>query len=355
MEVVTDFIKVQKVEQSRITEVDFNNIPFGRVFTDHMLVADYVDGVWQKPEIRPFGKIEVSPCITALHYGQSVFEGMKAFRGPNGTIRMFRPEDNYNRINFSADRLCMPPIPREIFMDGLLKLIDLDRQWVPTNEGSALYIRPLYFATDEYVGIKASDNYKFVIFCCPVGPYYPEPVSLKVSQNYVRAFEGGTGEAKAAGNYAASLKGAQIAKQDGYDNILWLDGKEKKYVEECGTMNVMFVVDGKIITPPLNGTILHGITRDSSLKLLQALGFEVEERMIPIEELWKAYQEGRFTEAFGTGTAATIAHIARIGYEGEDMVFPPVAQRKVGPKLLEKLDRIRKGIEPDPYGWVVSV
>ena len=353
--VKNETIRITRTEQSRIHEVDFNNIPFGRIFTDHMLVADYIDGEWQTPEIVPYGNISLVPCVTALHYGQAVFEGMKAFKNVSGDAVLFRPEDNFNRINRSAKRMCMPEVPREIFMDGLLILLDLDRQWIPDTDGSSLYIRPFMFATDEYVGIKPSDNYKLMVICCPVGPYYPKPVELLVIRDMVRAFPGGTGEAKAAGNYAGSLLGAKIAKEQGFDNVLWLDGIEQKYIEECGTMNVFFVIDGVAVTPELSGTILKGITRESAMVLLQSMGIPVEERKISIDEIVEAHRNGILDESFGAGTAATIAHVSRIGVDGEVLMLPPIEDRKVGPALLKKLTDIRLGVEPDPYGWLTKI
>lgn len=354
MEAVKAKIKITPTTESRIAEVDFNNIPFGRIFSDHMLVAEYSDGKWHEPEIRPYGTITVHPCITALHYGQAIFEGMKAQIGPNGEALLFRPMDNFDRLNFSAERMCMPPISEDIFMDGLKELIRLDKQWIPTVEGASLYIRPFMFATDEYVGIKASDTYKFIIFTSPVGPYYPEPVKLMVNRKYVRASVGGTGEAKAAGNYAASLKGAQEAKAMGYHNVLWLDSKERKYVEECGTMNVFFVINGVAITPALSGTILRGITRHSSIKLLKDMGIEVQERAITIDEVTEAFHNGTLTEVFGTGTAATIAHVSHLWVDGEEMVLNPIENRTISPELLDRLTGIRNGSIEDKFGWVVT-
>lgn len=362
MKVKDHIIDIQPCTTSRVHELDFDNIPFGRVFTDHMLEANYVDGVWTDVTIKPYGRMNIAPSISALHYGQAVFEGMKAYKNQAGEPVLFRPRENYLRMNHSARRMCMPEIPESIFMDGLMKLVNMDQQWIPTNDGSALYIRPLYFATDEYVGIRASSSYKFIIFCCPVGAYYPEPVGLMVTGKYVRAVEGGTGEAKAAGNYAASLLGGREAKAAGYDNILWLDARDHRYVEECGTMNVFFVIDGKAVTPPLTGTILRGTTRAVAMELLRDMGVEVEERDIPIDEVWDAHAKGTLQECFGAGTAATIAHVSRIGQDdtvewikgAQEIVLPPVSDRKIGPALLDKLNAIRVGREPDLKGWVVK-
>lgn len=355
MEAVRTSMKITPVEVSRISEVDFDNIPFGRVFSDHMLLANYADGAWQDAEIRPYGNLSFAPSITALHYGQAIFEGLKAYKSPEGQALIFRPEENFKRMNLSAIRMCMPEIPREIFMDGLQELINMDQQWIPEQEGSSLYIRPVYFATDEYVGIKASDHYKFIIFSSPVGSYYSDPVNLYVTREFVRASKGGTGEAKCAGNYAASLLGAKQAKDRGYHNVLWLDAVEQKYIEECGTMNVFFVIDGVAVTPQFTGSILRGITRHSVITLLQEMNVPVEERMITIDEVVEAHRNGKLEECFGAGTAATIAHVNKIGYEGEDVVMPPVEERKVGPALLKRLNDIRTGKVEDPYGWVTRI
>lgn len=363
MEVANNLIQVTPTELSRIDSFDFDNIPFGRVFSDHMLEANYSNGKWTDVNIHAYSRLSLAPSVSALHYGQSIFEGMKAYKSPEGDPLLFRPERNFERMNFSADRLCMPHIPRDIFMDGLFQLAKIDQQWIPTKAGGSLYIRPFYFATDEYVGIKPSDNYKFVIFSCPVGSYYPLPVGLMVTSDFVRAFPGGTGEAKAAGNYAASLLGAKSAKKNGYDNVLWLDGMEKKYVEECGTMNVFFVIDGVAITPQLDGSVLHGTTREAVMILLEDMGIPVEQRRIDIKEVWDAYENGKLEEIFGTGTAATIAHVDRLGHDGTvkrlenapEIVLPPVEDRKIGPELLKTLNGIRRGQIADKYGWVVRV
>ncbi|HSF13937.1 MAG TPA: branched-chain amino acid aminotransferase [Vicinamibacteria bacterium] len=348
-------IKVRRTKASRLSQVDFDNIPFGRVFSDHMLVADYRDGTWQPPEIVPFGTMTLSPCTTALHYGQSIFEGLKAYRNVNGKAVLFRVGDNFARMNRSAERMVMPQIPKEMFLDGLKELIRIDSDWIPSKEGSSLYIRPLMFANDDYIGVKPSDAYRFIIFTCPVGPYYTEPVKLWVTRQFVRAAEGGTGEAKTAGNYAASYYAARQAQQEGYHNVLWLDAKEHRYVEECGTMNIFFVIDGAAVTPALSGTILHGVTRSSAITLLEAMSVRVDERRISIEEIRDAHESGKLSEAFGAGTAATIAPVIRIGSEEGVMELPPDEQRSIGPELLRQLTDIRMGRAPDPYGWVEPV
>ncbi|MDJ0557134.1 MAG: branched-chain amino acid aminotransferase [Microcoleaceae cyanobacterium MO_207.B10] len=348
-------ISIEKTNYSRIKEQDINNTSFGKVFSDHMLVATYKNDSWQEVKIVPYGNLEMSPSMSSLHYGQAVFEGLKAYRSPDGKPLLFRPEANHKRINESAFRLCMPPIPEDIFMTGLKELIRLDADWIPTQDGSVLYIRPIYFATDESVGLKPASSYKFIIISCPVGAYYSEPVKLIVTDKYIRAAEGGTGAAKCAGNYGGSLLADMEAKQQGYDNVLWLDGKEKKYIEECGTMNVAFVINDVVVTPKLTGTILAGITRDSVLTLLRDMGVKVEERLISIDEVVKDYQDGNLSEAFGMGTAATIAHISTINYQGSDMILPPVSERKYAPQVLQRLEDIKTARVTDTYGWVCQL
>ncbi|MEM9985114.1 MAG: branched-chain amino acid aminotransferase, partial [Bacteroidota bacterium] len=310
MAVLNSNISVTQSQKSRLGEIDMNNIPFGRVFSDHMLTIRYREGKWQQAEIKPYGPLPFAPSSSVFNYGQAIFEGMKATRGVAGNVLLFRPEDNLRRLNQSAIRMSMPELPLETFMDGLKTLINLDRNWAPQPEQGSLYIRPLMFATDEYIGVKASDNYLFSIFTCPVGPYYTKPVSLLASTEFVRAAIGGTGAAKFAGNYAAALYPDQLAKNRGYQNVMWLDAKEHTYIEECGTMNVFFVMDDVVVTPSLSGTILPGITRRSVIQLLKEKGERVEERRVSIYEIQAASREGRLQEAFGVGTAATISPIA---------------------------------------------
>jgi branched-chain amino acid aminotransferase len=354
MQTLESTIVTHPVATSRINKVDMDNIPFGRVFSDHMLIAHFRNGAWETAQIKPYEALQMSPAASVLNYGQAIFEGMKATRADDGSVLLFRPEDNWRRMNYSAERICMPQIPKEIFMDGLQELISLDRQWVPTAEQGALYIRPLMFATDEYIGVKASENYTFTIFTCPVGPYYAEPVNLLVNPEFVRAAVGGTGSAKFSGNYAAAMYPDKLAKAQGYHNILWLDGKENRYIEECGTMNVFFVIDGVVVTPNLTGTILPGITRKSLIHLLRKAGYTVEERPITIYELQAAHREGRLEEAFGAGTAATVSHINKIGFNGSDMVLPPVEGRKISNWLGQRLAEVKGGVN-DTYGWTVTV
>ena len=348
-------IKITRTDASRLPEVDFDHIPFGKVFSDHMLVADYREGAWQPAEIRPYASLTLWPATTVLHYGQSIFEGMKAYRNVEGKPVLFRPRDNFARMNRSAERMVMPAIPESLFLGGLKELVRLDVEWIPTQEDSSLYIRPLMFANDDYIGVKPSDEYKFLIFTCPVGKYYSEPVKLWVTREFVRAAEGGTGEAKTAGNYAASYYAAKQAQDKGYDNVLWLDGKEHRYVEECGTMNIFFVIDGVAVTPALTGTILRGVTRDSAITLLHDMNVEVEERRISIEEVFEAHEKGKLEEAFGAGTAATISPVIEIGSEEGVVKLPPDSERKIGPALLKQLTDIRHGVAEDVHGWVEPI
>jgi len=349
-------IRITKTQKSRLTEVDFDNIPFGRVFSDHMFVADYSGGEWKDPRIVPFGHFEIHPAAMALHYGQAIFEGMKASKSNSGQPLFFRPEMHAERINQSARRMCMPDFPGELFLEALHQLVDLDQAWIPSKEGSALYIRPFMFANDEFIGVKPSKTYRFIIFTGPVGPYYPKPVSLIADTHYVRAaVKGGTGAAKVAGNYAASMLPAELANEQGYDQVMWLDSIEFKYIQEVGTMNIFFVIDGKVITPALNGGILPGITRDTALKLLPEHGYQVEERPITIDEVVEAYRAGHLQEVFGTGTAAVVAHVSKVAYKEVVMELPPVEDREVGQLIKTQIDGMRSGRIKDEHGWVQPV
>lgn len=349
-------IEVTKTSNSKLAQTDFDNLLFGQTISDHMFIADYENGEWTNLRIVPYEPLQLNPANATLHYGQSVFEGMKAYKNEAGEILLFRADANQKRLNASAERMCIPAVPEEIFMEGLYKLLEIDRDWIPQKQGYSLYIRPFVFATDDYLGIRPSQKYSFMIFTCPVGHYYAKPVSVKVEQTYTRAAEGGTGFAKAAGNYAASLYPALQAQKQGYDQLLWTDGKTHQHIEESGTMNVMFVVNDTIITAPTHtGTILKGITRESVLILAKEMGYVVEERFMTVVELEKLLQAGKLTEAFGTGTAATIAHISKIHVNGQDYEMPAKDEDAFSNQVLRKLDAIKYGKVEDNHGWIRKV
>jgi branched-chain amino acid aminotransferase len=348
-------IKVKLTKNSRLKRLDFNNIPFGKTFSDHMFTVDYADGEWKNPQIVPFGTMTLHPANLAIHYGQSLFEGMKASKMLDGTPALFRTDMHVKRLNASARRLCMPELPAELFKEALETLVDIDRDWIPPMEGSTLYIRPFMYATDEFLGVRPSETYKFVIISGPVGPYYSKPVTLWAETAYIRAAQGGTGEAKAAGNYAGALLPTKLANQRGFDQILWLDAVEHKYVQEAGTMNLMFVIDGKVITAPLDGTILRGITRDTMLILLKDNGYTVEERPLSMDEIVAAYHAGKLQEIFGCGTAAVVSHVASVTYGDLTMTLPAIETRKVGTWLKNQIDKMRTGAVADKYGWVEPI
>lgn len=345
-------ISISRTPKSRLPGVDFNALPFGKVYADHMFMADFHNGDWGNFRVLPYGHIHVSPATPAIHYGQSIFEGLKAYKNEQGEALVFRPLDNWKRMNVSADRMCMPYLPEDIFMEGIRALLDLDRGWIPTVEGSSFYIRPFMFSADEYIGIRPSLDFTFMIINSPVGPYYSTPVKVKIETHYTRAVEGGTGFAKAGGNYGGSLYPAKLAQDQGYHQLIWTDGREHKYIEESGTMNVMFIFDDTLVTPALSDSILRGITRDSVLTLARHWGLKVEERKISVKELVDGLESGRVKEAFGAGTAATIAHIELIGYEGKNHYLPPVETRKFSNRVLDELDAIKRGLKPDPFGWM---
>jgi branched-chain amino acid aminotransferase len=348
-------ITVKKTAKSRIAELDESNLGFGKIFSDHMFVADYSDGHWTKAEIVPYDKIPFSPSSSVMHYGQSIFEGMKAYRGDDGKILLFRPLANQKRLNVSAIRMCMPSIPEDLFMDGLLQLLKIDSNWVPKGDGASLYIRPFLIATDDYIGVKASDTYKFLIITSPVGKYYNEPVKVLVETDYIRAVEGGVGFVKASGNYGRSLYPTKLAQQKGYQQVIWTDARHHRYLEESGTMNVMFVIDGVLITPPLGDTILAGITRDSVLTIARDWDMKVEERKIGVDEIIDAHKAGTLQEAFGTGTAATVAPICLIGYEGVDYPLPALKSSSFSSRVGKELEDIRKGRKADSHDWMLQL
>jgi branched-chain amino acid aminotransferase len=348
-------IEIQRTLKSRLPGIDFNNLPFGKVYTDHMFIADFFGGEWQNARITPFSFIPMSPACPAIHYGQSIFEGIKAHKSSKGDVLIFRPRDNWKRMNISGERMCMPLIPEDLFMESLRELIDLDRAWIPGAEGSSLYIRPFMFSADEYIGIRPSDTFTYMVILSPVGPYYSAPVKVKVETHFTRAVAGGTGYAKAGGNYGGAIYPAKLAQDKGYHQLIWTDGKEHKYIEESGTMNVMFVWEDKIITPALSDSILAGITRESVLHLAASWNIPVEERKIPVTEIIEGLKNGKVKEAFGVGTAATIAPIVTVGFEDNDYHLSPVEEWKIAPRILTELNAIKYGEKEDTFGWTVKL
>ena len=354
MTTLEDF-KVTKTKHSKLPSMDFDDIPFGKYFTDHMLVADYANGEWESVSIEPYQPITIDPSCAALHYGQAIFEGVKAYRNQQNEVCIFRPYENFKRFNISASRMEMPNIPEEIFMKGMNQLLKLDEKWVPEKHDFSLYIRPFMFSTDEAIGVKPGSKYKFMIILSPTGPYYSAPMRIYAEEKYVRAAKGGVGFAKVAGNYAASLLATSEAKRKGYDQILWMDANEHKYVQECGTMNVFFIIGNKAITPDLDqGTILAGVTRDSVIKLIEDMGMEVEERPLGIDEIIEAYKKGELREVFGTGTAATISMIKELRYKDFVMNFD-INNWSIAPKIKIRMDNIKEGKEEDKFGWMVKI
>ena len=349
-------LRIELVRESRRPDAnELGNIAFSSIFSDHMLTATYVDGAWREALIRGYGPLSLPPNISALQYGISVFEGLKAHRMPSGEVAIFRPRQNALRLNRSAARLAMPHVPEEFFMQGLRTLVQLDREWVPPLNQGALYIRPCLFSIDPSVRVKPSEHCLFVIFTFPFGTYYSAPVDVMVTERYVRAFLGGTGEVKSAGNYAPALLAELEAREAGFHTVLWLNGVNRTDIEECGVMNIFFVIDQTIVTPALEGTILPGVTRDCALTLLRDMGVSVMERPVSIEEIISAHDRGSLRECFGTGTAATLSHVRRIRYRDRDLNLPPIEERVIGPPLRERLIAIATGQAADPHGWLEVV
>ena len=346
---------ITRVERSKLNDINLENIPFGKYMTDHMLEADYEDGEWKSVEIKPYQPLLMEPSLAAIHYGQSIFEGIKAYKSPSGEPLIFRPLDNFKRFNLSAERMEMPSVPEEIFMEGMKQLIRLDSNWIPAKTDHSLYIRPFMFSTSETIGVKPGEKYKFMIILSPTGPYYSTPMRIYVEEKYVRAVPGGIGFAKAAGNYGASMYPTAQAKLKGYDQVLWTDAFEHKYVQECGTMNVFFIIGNTAVTPDLeSGTILDGVTRDSVIVLLKEMGLTVEERPLNIDEVIEAHKAGILKEVFGTGTAATISLIKELRYKDYVMEFD-TAGWKTAPKVKELLNGIRYGKTADTYDWMMKL
>jgi branched-chain amino acid aminotransferase len=348
-------INTQRTTASRLAEVDFDHLEFGKAFSDHMFAVDFHDGEWQNAQIVPYGDMAVSPANSALHYGQAIFEGMKAYRQADGGVALFRPFDNWARLNSSAERMCMPTISEELFMQGLTELIRLDEKWVPNAPGYSLYIRPFMFATDGFIGVRPSDSYRMMIFTCPVGLYFNKPLRVRFEQKYVRSAEGGAGYAKNAGNYGAAMYPTKLAQLEGYNQLIWTDASEHQYVEESGTMNAIFVIDGRVVTPALSTSILNGVTRRSVLQLAFDMGLTVEERRVSSREVMEALAAGKLNEAFGVGTAATIAPIATIGYQGQDYDLPATDSKSFSSRVSAALDAIRTGQGADVHNWMVRV
>jgi branched-chain amino acid aminotransferase len=350
MELLTD-ITLRRTNYSKIHTVDFDNLEFGKYTSDHMLVCDYANCEWQTPQIVPFSNLSLSPSTLALHYGQTVFEGMKAFRMDDGRINIFRIDKHYDRFVNSLERMCMAVPPKEIFTEGLLKLIEIDKAWVPGKPGASLYLRPFVYASEAIFGIKVSEQYRFIIFTGPVPELFTEPIKVKVETNYIRAAKGGTGFAKCGGNYGGALYPTQLARQLGYDQVLWTDAKENKFIEESGMMNVLFIINDTLITPPLSDSILGGITRDSILTLANDMGYKTEERPVSVEELQKAFSNKTITEAFGAGTAAVVAPVQLIHINGIDFHLPPYSKESLLNRIKLRLERIRIGLDADVFGW----
>lgn len=351
-------IKITKAAELK-AKPDPKTLKFGKVFTDHMFLLNYETGKgWHDPRIVPYAPLQLEPSCMVFHYAQEVFEGMKAYRTPDGGVQLFRPYDNARRMNDSCERLCIPQIPEDLFVEGVKTLVKVEADWVPTEPDTSLYIRPFVIATDASLGVHASHTYLFCVICCPVGAYYAEginPVKIYVESQDVRAVKGGTGYTKCGGNYAASIRAGERAEQNGYAQVLWLDGVERKYIEEVGSMNVLFKIDGKVVTPKLTGSVLPGITRRSCLDLLRGWGYEVEERLISAQELFDAADAGKLEEAWGSGTAAVISPVGEMGWEDRHVVINGGKIGELTQRLYDTLTGIQWGKQPDPYGWTMKV
>jgi len=344
-------ITTKLVEESNISSFDPENIVFGRVFTDHMFSCDFRNNEWQDFRIEPFGKIHLSPTLSALHYGQAIFEGMKAVKNTDGVITLFRPIENLKRLNHSAERMCMPELPEEIFMQALEKLLLIDKDWIPTKRGSSLYIRPFMFATDDFLGVKPSENYCFMIYGCPVNSYYSHPLKVRIEEKYTRASKGGVGAAKCAGNYAASMYPTKLAQQQGFDQVLWTDGEHHQYLEETGTSNVFVITEDAVYTPQLNDSLLAGITRDSIIQLLRSKGKNVIEKLVSVTELIQWQEKGELKEMFVTGTAATVTNIEMFSYL--DKKYEVNAHENLlSTEIINELNDLKTLITPDKFDWI---
>lgn len=347
---------IQKTAESRIASFDPENFTFGKVFCDHMIVCEYENGSWGELKLMPYGPLPFTPAMMGVHYGQAVFEGMKAYKDQNGEVFLFRPEKNFERINKSAERLAMPTVTEEMFMEGLKTLVDVDREWVPGLEGHSLYLRPVIFATEEALQARISNKYMFAILGCPAKAYYADPVSVKISEHYSRAANGGVGYAKAAGNYAASFYPTQQAIAEGYDQIIWTDDTSHEYFEESGTMNVFVRIGDKVVTPPTSERILNGVTRDSFIQLLKYQGIEVEVRPLPVKEVVDAHRKGDLKEVWGVGTAVVTTVFKALGYKDERLALPELShEQSFALKTKKMLVDLQTNASEDPFGWRIKV
>ena len=345
-------IKLSKVKSSKISKVDFSDLGFCKYYTDHMFVCEYENNDWKNFRIIPFQDLNLSPACTTLHYGQTIFEGLKAYKNEKDEILIFRPDKNAKRFNSSAERMCMPSLPEKYFINSIEELLKIEKDWVPKGEENSLYIRPLMFAIDPYIGIKPADKYLFIIICGLAGGYYSEPVNVKIETEYTRAVKGGVGYAKTAANYAAALYPAVQAQKEGFHQLIWTDGKEHNFVEESGTMNLFFVIDNKLITPPLGDTVLDGVTRDSIISVCPELDIDIEIRKISVKEIIDALGNGSMTEAFGAGTAATIAPIKTIAFQSKKYNLPDNNKLSFSKKILDYLNNLKFGKIDDKFDWV---
>lgn len=351
---MTDTLKVTKIAESKINQVDFSNLAFGTVFTDHMFVCEYKNGKWQTPEILPYGPLQMDPSAKVFHYGQAVFEGMKAYKDDKGDVYMFRPEENFNRINKSGERLAMPAFEKDYFFDGLNTLLNLDKDWIKPGEGNSLYIRPFVIATENGVSASPSSEYKFVVICAPAQAYYSGEVRVLFADHYSRSADGGVGFAKAAGNYAAQFYPTELAKAKGYNQVVWTDANTHEYLEEAGTMNVFFRVNDTLLTAPTNDRILDGITRKSLIELAKSQGINVEVRPVKVAEIVEAAENGSLKEMFGAGTAAVISPIS--GFTHKEKAFDlPKMEDSFATKLKKQLTELQANRAEDPFGWRYEV
>uniref|UniRef100_UPI004048761F branched-chain amino acid aminotransferase n=1 Tax=Polaribacter sp. TaxID=1920175 RepID=UPI004048761F len=351
---MTSQIEIQRIEKSKIASVDFNNLPFGSVYSDHMLECNFKNGAWQTPVIKPFAPISLDPSSKIFHYGQSIFEGMKAYKDTENNTLLFRPLDNWKRLNKSAERLMIPQIPEEIFMDGLKELLKVDNDWIPTNEGSSLYIRPFMFATGSGFHASPANEYKFIIATAPSGAYFAGKVKVLIEEKYARAANGGVGYAKAGGNYAAQFYPTQLAMDKGYNQVIWTDDNTHQFIEEAGAMNIFIRINDTLITSPTSDRILDGITRKSILQIAEDAGIQTEVRKISVGEVVEAAKNGNLKEMFGAGTAAVISQIAGFGYQENDYELP-VLENSFASQLKKKITEIQTNKVADPYGWRVFV